>query len=501
MKHAVKHIWHTAREYMTHWMVAGLIVAATGAAPEHWMAHLVEELHLPDDALHLWSTGVDPRWVLLGIGLALVVGDIAWRRTRPNAADAAPKGLALPDTPSIAVLAFTNMSGDSDQEYFSDGIAEDIITALSHVSWLFVIARNSSFTYKGRAVDLKQAGREMGVRYLLEGSVRRAENRLRITAQLIEAETGVHVWAERYDRTLDDMFAIQDEITNAVVSAIEPVLAASERERAGRMAPDKLGTWELYHRGMWHFFRNNLEDYHAAGKFLAEAERLDPGSPAVQTGLALCTLTGGWMFEPGRRSEWLKTGREYARIATTLNPNDSMAHALYGLALINWGEHDAAIAEAARAVEINPNNSWAQGMYATTLGYSGRTGEALPHFEWAFRLSPMDPLRWLWSHASATTLFFHGDYEASLAAGKDLVRSLPNAVFGYRHCLVALVMLGRTAEAREYADIIYTRFARELAAFLSTVWGEWRQQDHDAYVAVIAKGGLVLRDGGVARVA
>lgn len=249
---------------------AGQAEGATGAAPEHWLADLLRDAHLSTDAVHLWAVGIDLRIVLAGLGLVLITGDNAWRRTRPVAV-AAPvdttAGLALPDKPSIAVLAFTNMGGDPDQEYFSDGIAEDITTALSQVSWLFVIARNSSFTYKGRAVGLKQVGRELGVRYVLEGSVRRADNRLRITSQLIEAATDAHVWAERYDRTLDDIFIIQDEITRAVVSAIEPVLAASERERAGRMAPDRLGTWELYHRGMWHFFRLTLEDYHTAAKY------------------------------------------------------------------------------------------------------------------------------------------------------------------------------------------------------------------------------------------
>lgn len=406
---------------------------------------------------------------------------------------------ALPSKPSIAVLAFTNMSGDQEQEYFADGIAEDIITALSHIRWLFVIARNSSFTFKGRAVDVKLVGRELGVRYVLEGSVRRAGNRLRITGQLIEAATGTHVWAERYDRTMDDIFDIQDELTRAVVTAIDAVLAAQERERAGRMAPDKLDTWELYHRGMWHFFRNTFEDYQESVRFLREAERLDPSSPAVQTGLALCTLTGGWMFEPARRMEWLKTGREYARVATALNPRDSMARALYGLAMANCGEHAASLMETTLAVELNPNNSWAHGFHALALGYGGRPGEALPHFDLAFRLSPFDSLRWLWSHGLATTLYFHGDHEASLAAGKDLIRALPDAMFGYRHCLVALTELGRMEEAEYHAEIIHNRFAPHMTNFITSRWGEWREQDHARYVATLVKGGLTVREGALVR--
>lgn len=419
-------------------------------------------------------------------------------RIRPAAAPVA--GPALPDKPSIAVLAFTNMSGDSEQEYFADGIAEDIITALSQIRWLFVIARNSSFTYKGRPVDLKLVGRELGVRYVLEGSVRRGGNRLRITAQLIEAETGAHVWAERYDRTIDDLFDIQDEITRAVVTAIDAVLADSERARVARMAPDTLRTWELYHRGMWHFFRLTSDDYFAAKKFLEQAQQLDPRSAPVLTGLAICTLSGGWLFEPTKRPEWVPAGREYGRLASSLNPRDATAFALYAQGLCMSGEHDAAIQAAAKAVELNPNNTWAQGLYAGTLAYGGHPGESLPHFEQAMRLSPVDPLRWAWSHMASTAYFFHGDYENAFAAGKDLIRDIPNAIFGYRHCFVALVGLGRMDEAKYYRDIIFERFAKELTYFITVRWGEWREEDHRLYVDTLAKGGLVLRDGVLARV-
>jgi adenylate cyclase len=419
-------------------------------------------------------------------------------RIRPAAAPAS--GPALPDKPSIAVLAFTNMSGDAEQEYFADGIAEDIITALSHIRWLFVIARNSSFTYKGRAVDLKQVGRELGVRYILEGSVRRAGNRLRVTGQLIEADTGTHVWAERYDRTMEDIFDIQDELTRAVVTAIDDVLGLHERERAGRLAPERLSTWETYHRGMWHFFRNTFDDYQEAGRLLLEAARLDPKSALLRTGLALRDLAGGWMFEPARRMEWLKTGREHAHVAATINPRDSMARALYGQALLNWGEHEAALRETTAAVELNPNNSWAHGLHAGVLGYGGRPAEALPHFEQALRLNPLDSLRWLWVHARSTTLYFAGEYEASLASGKEMIHLLPNAMASYRHCMAALTELGRREEADYYADILFERFAAHVTWFLTTRWQEWREVDHNRYIATMAKGGLLMRDGVLTRV-
>jgi adenylate cyclase len=170
------------------------------------------------------------------------------------------------------------MSGDIDQEYFSDGIADDIITSLSRIRWLFVIARNSSFTYKGNAVDVKQVGRELGVRYVVEGSVRRSADRLRITAQLIEAPTGGHVWAERFDRRIADIFTIQDEIAEAVVNAIEPAMAKAERQRVGRKEPENFDTWEHYHRGLWHFFKFTTPDSRLALEFLHKAAALDPSS-------------------------------------------------------------------------------------------------------------------------------------------------------------------------------------------------------------------------------
>src|SRR6266852_128773 len=194
--------------------------------------------------------------------------------------------LALPDKPSVAVLPFTNMSGDPDQEFVSDGIAEDVITALSRYPSLFVIARNSCFTYKGRAVDVKQVGRELGVRYVLEGSLRKAGNRIRVTAQLVEAETGKHVWAERYDRNLADIFALQDEITGAVTIAIAPAIAHAEQQRAMRKPPGSLDAWSAYQRGLWHLAKFSLEGNALSEKFFQRAVDLDPTFAGGYRGLA-----------------------------------------------------------------------------------------------------------------------------------------------------------------------------------------------------------------------
>ncbi len=247
-------IWHAARKQATtglvdtvrvnytRWLVVGLIVAATGAAPEVWFARVLNSVHISSDALHLWAAHVDLRVAIVSVGVAIIVGDLLWRhygqpKLTPKGGTAAAEAavqpaleaLLLPDKPWIAVLPFQNISGDPEQDYFADGIAEDIITMLSRSQSLFVIARTSSFTYKGRAVDVKQVSRELGVRYVLEGSVRRGGNRVRITAQLIDARTGNHLWAERYDRDLVDIFAVQDEITDAVATAIEPAVAEMER--------------------------------------------------------------------------------------------------------------------------------------------------------------------------------------------------------------------------------------------------------------------------------
>jgi adenylate cyclase len=226
------------------------------------------------------------------------------RRDRVAEATHTPEpSLALPDKPSVAVLPFTNTSSDPKQEFFSDGIAEDIITALSRYPSLFVIARNSCFTYKGRAVDVKQVGRELGVRYVLEGSLRKSGNRIRITVQLVEAETGKHVWAERYDRDLADIFTLQDEITEAVTIAMAPAIADAEQHRALRKPPGSLDAWAAYQRGLWHLSKASAEDNALAEKFFQRAIDLDPIFAGGYTGLAEALNRAGNMFETRNPAE------------------------------------------------------------------------------------------------------------------------------------------------------------------------------------------------------
>ena len=298
--------------------------------------------------------------------------------------------LPLPDRPSIAVLPFANMSGDPDQEYFADGISEDLITGLSHIHWLFVIARNSTFVYKHRAVDVKQVSRELGVRYVLEGSVRRAGKRLRISAQLIDAITGGHHWAERYDRELGDIFAVQDEITRSVAAAIEPRLLAAEGVRALSRSADDLGAWELVARAQTHFWRLTRPDYERAIDASSRPSRHHPEYAPARSLLGFWLVFAahmGWID----RDRGLVTGRQHALRAIALDDRDPWGH----IALAYWAmmerRTEELIAAFRRAVELNPNSAAAHSHLSRGLAFAGQDREAIEHGEDAIRLSPLDP--------------------------------------------------------------------------------------------------------------
>src|SRR6201984_2940152 len=258
---------------------------------------------------------------------------------------AAQPPLALPDKPSLAVLPFTNMSGDPEQEFVSDGIAEDLITALLHYPSLFVIARNSTFTYKGQAVDVKQVGRELGVRYVLEGSVRKAGNRIRVTAQLIEAETGNHVWANRYDRDLADIFALQDEITEAVTIALMPGIADAEQRRALRKPPGSLDAWAAYQRGLWHLSKASAEDNTIAQTFFRRALGLAPTFAPGYSALALAQLQAAAIYQKLTLAEAQSSAEALARRAVSLDGADAEARSCLGWALQARGETEGGLGE------------------------------------------------------------------------------------------------------------------------------------------------------------
>jgi len=370
--------------------------------------------------------------------------------------------LALPDKPSIAVLPFQNMSGDPEQEYFADGMVEDIITELSRIRWLFVIARNSTFTYKGQAVAVKQVARELGVRYVLEGSVRKGGNRVRVTAQMIDATTGAHIWAERYDRDLSDIFAVQDEITASVAGVIEPALAEAEQQRVLRKPPERLDAWEAYQRGLWHFNKYGPEENQTAQTFFRQAIALDPNFAPGHYGNALALQWEIWHFSTRPFSEVQGTAREEAQIAVSLDDKDAMAHAVLAHMMMWGGEWEAAIAEARTAVALNPNSAFVISMLGCVLGFGGYREEALERLQQAMRASPHDPLIWLWSIWRAVLQCFSRDFVAALQTLRQVVRLRPSYAPPYEYVAASLAYLGQLDEAREALERVPPQSAEQL---------------------------------------
>ncbi len=381
------------------------------------------------EGLHLWGAGIDLRLVLIGAGVLMIGGDIAWRRMRPPAVSpslpSTSDALPLPDRPSIAVLPFLNLSGDPEQEFFSDGITEDLITELSHTRWLFVIARNSSFTYKGRAVDVKQVARDLGVRYVLEGSVRRGGAQIRLTAQLIDAQTGSHIWAERYDRALEHVFAVQDEITGAVTHAIAPAIAQAERRRALRKPPESLDAWETYQRGLRHLAKGNKDDVLQARNFFRGATEREPLFAAAQAMLAFTYVHVVVSNEPNATSESLALAEAHARRAIDLDPDESSALAVLAWAMVCRGSYDESLELAGRAIAANPNDVSAYLTKGRTLVFSGQPHAGKQPFLTALRLSPRDPLIASVLMQLASAYYMNGEYAEAASVAHRTVRDHP----------------------------------------------------------------------------
>ena len=402
---------------------------------------------------------------------------------------AAQPPLALPDKPSLAVLPFTNMSGDPEQEFVSDGIAEDVISALSHYPSLFVIARNSTFTYKGRAVDVKQVGRELGVRYVLEGGVRKAGNRIRVTAQLIEAETGNHVWANRYDRDLADIFAVQDEITHALTTALTPAIADAELRRAIRKPPESLDAWAAYQRGLWHLSKANSEDDTIAQNFFRQAIDLDPTFAPGYSALALAQLQAAAIYQKLSLAEAQSSAEALARRAVSLDGADAEARSCLGWALQARGELDGALVEIERALAMSPNLAVAHWQRGATLIFSGQPMKGLDALETCIRLDPRDPFMSVRLLHIACGLYFAREYEGVIEAAKRLIRSYPDFPMIYRWPAAALGQLGRTAEAKEWLEkaISYAPAAFSMYVRNRVPW--FRPEDHAHLVEGLRKAG------------
>lgn len=357
--------------------------------------------------------------------------------------------LALPDRPSIAVLPFANMSGDPDQEHFADGISEDLITGLSRIRWLFVIARNSTFVYKNRAVDVKQVSRQLGVRYVLEGSVRRVGTRIRVSAQLIDAITGGHHWAERYDRELGDIFAVQDEITGSVVAAIEPRLLAAEGVRSLARSPDDLGAWELVARAQTHVRRLTRPDYETAIDALQTTVETHLDYAPARSLLAFCLLFAahmGWV----NRDHGLLAGRQHATHAVALDDCDAWGQIALGYLALMEKRTEESIAAFRRAVKLNPSSAAAHGNLGHGLAFAGQDREAIEHAEQAIRLSPLDPEMALFLGAIAVAHYTAGRYAEAIRYSSEILRLRPGFQGAQRLRCASLAQAGRIDEAQEF---------------------------------------------------
>jgi adenylate cyclase len=402
---------------------------------------------------------------------------------------AAQPPLALPDKPSLAVLPFTNMSGDPEQEFVSDGIAEDVISALSHYPSLFVIARNSTFTYKGRAVDVKQVGRELGVRYVLEGGVRKAGNRIRVTAQLIEAGTGNHVWADRYDRDLVDIFAVQDEITQALTTALTPAIADAELRRAMRKPPQILDAWAAYQRGLWHLSKANPDDDTVAQNFFRQAIDLDPTFAAGYSALALAQLQAAAVYQKLSLLEAQSSAEALARRAVGLDGADAEARSCLGWALQARGEREGALVEIERALAMSPNLAVAHWQRGATLIFSGRPKEGLDALETCIRLDPRDPFMAVRLLHIACGLYFAQEYEGVIDAAKRLILSYPDFPMIYRWPAAALGQLGRTAEAKEALEKAISGAPAAFNMYVHNRVPWFRREDHAHLLEGLRKAG------------
>ena len=407
----------------------------------------------------------------------------------PAASGKWPHPEPLPDRPAIAVLPFTNMSGDPEQDYFSDGISEDIITALSKMRWFLVIARNSSFIYKGKAVHLKQVGAQLGVGYVLEGSVRKGGDRVRITAQLNDVSTGSHIWAERYDRDLADVFAVQDEITEAIVAAIEPQLYAAENFRAQRKPPNSLDAWDLVMRALSHYWRVTRQDNVVAQALLEKAISIDPNY-----GQALGLLASSYTF--GAHMGWSEiaavapNAERAASAAIRANSEDLWAHYALGCVHLFARRFDDSLAEFELALRLNPNFSLAQGYYGLALSYCGRWQEADDAARRAIRLSPRDPFAAVYYGIAAYAQFVGRNYGEAIKLAREGLRHRGDFVGAHRVLTAAAGMAGQVELAQKALHELRRAQPNVSLSWIAANMPIRDNAERDHYLEALRKAGL-----------
>jgi adenylate cyclase len=423
-----------------------------------------------------------------GVRFVGLVGEEQQTATPAAAIDASKAALAPPDRPSIAVLPFANMSGDKEQEYFADGLVEDIITALSRMRWLFVIARNSSFTYKDKAVDLKRVGHELGVRYVLEGSIRVAGRSIRVTGQLVDAESGKHIWSEKYDRQLDDIFALQDEITENVVAAIEPNLYAQEGYRAREKTPGNLDAWGCVAQAVPLVMKLTRNDNEAAQLFLQKAIAIEPEYPRAHAVLSFAQWWHAmcwWSSDISKTYQQALLGSERA---VALDPRDPWARMAYGISLSSAGQHDRALVQFEAALEHNPSFALAHTMYGLALVRAGRFEQAVQVTAKALRMSPVDDFSGVYTVFHGLAHLSSGHFTQALELARKSVSAYPDFP-GHYHVLISCCgHLGLLDEAKFFIER-----RNKIAPQLRTSAFLYNQRMY-AHIVIFAEG---LRKAGV----
>jgi adenylate cyclase len=355
----------------------------------------------------------------------------------------------LPDKPSIAVLPFDNLTGDPKQEYFSDGISEHIITSLSKVPYVFVIARNSTFAYKNKFVKVQQIAEELGVRYVLEGSVQRSDDRVRITAQLIDATAGYHLWADSYDREITDIFILQDEIAMKIMAELQVELTVKELGRLSATKTKNLKAYEKFLMGSEHFWRRTEGDSQQARKLAQEAISLDPEYGAAYQLLARTHMDDVWFYRTKSAAKSLETAEHLIQKSIELSGQDSTTHQLLGSVYYIRRQYDKAIAECQKAVALSPNSAEANLFYGAALRWAGRFDEAIPVFKKAIRLNPVTPLNYL-NHL-AWVYAFSEQYEKAILLWNRTIERNPDYFFAYLGLTLVYQLSGNELKAREAA--------------------------------------------------
>ena len=393
------------------------------------------------------------------------------------------------ELPAIAVLPFTNMGGDVEQEYFADGISEDIITALSKWRSFLVIARNSSFTYKGRNVDVRQMGRELGARYLLEGSVRKSANRVRITAQLIDTTNAAHLWAERYDRELTDIFAIQDEISGHIATVVEPEVGRYEQKLSAAKPATNLQAWDCVHRGMYLLYKFTQADIAEARRLFERAIALDPLFGRAHSSLAYTYQQDILHAYTSDRPRSIVLMLEHARRGVALSNDDSYAHLMLAFAYRWTADHDLAIASARKAIEINPSDSWATAALGGALDLAGEHRQGIDFMARALVLTPRDPHAKYYLTVGARAFIAARDYEGAVSWARKAIEHDPSQGRPFLMVAAAMGHLGRIEEARVALDT-----CERLQPGFAAKWILWREYRNPADNDHIADG---LRKAGM----